>query len=136
MKLIELVACYKALGEAKVTKLEEGEVVKIVKARKAMRPFAEEYDAFLKDCQEKFKPENFDEIQGKVQKWNDLSDEEKVATNKALGEYQTKINEAVKAELEKEVEVSVEKLSESSATKILLENGWELKKLDEIEVML
>lgn len=136
MKLIELVACYKALGEAKVTKLEEGEVVKIVKARKAMRPFAEEYDAFLKDCQEKFKPENFDEIQGKVQKWNDLSDEEKVATNKSLGEYQTKINDAVKAELEKEVEVSVEKLSESSATKILLENGWELKKLDEIEVML
>ena len=136
MKLIELVACYKALGEAKVTKLEEGEVIKVVKARKAMRPFAEEYDAFLKDCQEKFKPENFDEIQGKVQKWNDLSDEEKVATNKVLGEYQTKINEAVKAELEKEVEVSVEKLSESSATKILLENGWELKKLDEIEVML
>lgn len=136
MKLIELVACYKALGEAKVTKLEEGEVVKVVKARKAMRPFAEEYDAFLKDCQEKFKPENFEDIQSKVQKWNELSDEEKVETNKALAEYQTKINEAVKAELEKEVEVSVEKLSENSATKILLENGWELKKLDEIEVML
>ena len=37
MKLVELVACYKALGEAKVTKLEESEVIKVVKARKAMR---------------------------------------------------------------------------------------------------
>ena len=132
MKLIELVACYKALGEAKVTKLEESEVVKVVKARKAMRPFAEEYDAFLKDVQEKFKPENFDEIQ----KWKDLSDEEKIATNKALAEYQKKVNDAVEAELDKDVEVSVEKLSESSETKILLENGWEIKKLDELSVLI
>lgn len=136
MKLVELVACYKALGEAKVTKLEESEVIKVVKARKAMRPFAEEYDAFLKDVQEKFKPENFDEIQSNVQKWKDLSDEEKIATNKTLAEYQKKVNDAVEAELNKVVEVSVEKLNENSATKILLENGWELKKLDEIEVVL
>ena len=136
MKLVELVDCYKALGEAKVTKLEESEVIKVVKTRKAMRPFAEEYDAFLKDVQEKFKPENFDEIQSNVQKWKDLSDEEKIATNKALAEYQKKVNDAVEAELNKVVEVSVEKLNENSATKILLENGWELKKLDEIEVIL
>lgn len=136
MKLNELVACYKALGEAKVTKLEESEVIKIIKARKAMRPFADEFDAFLKDAQEKFKPGNFDELQSNVQKWKDLSDEDKKATNKALTEYQKKVNDAVEAELNKDVEVSVEKLDDNSATKILLENGWELKKLDEIEVIL
>lgn len=77
MKLKQLIAAYKALGEAKVAKLEASEVIKIVKARKAMRPIADEYDAFLKDCQEKFKPENWDEIQSKAQKWNELTDDEK-----------------------------------------------------------
>ena len=65
----KIVSAYKVLGEAKVTKLEEGEVIKVVKARKAMRPIADDFDAFLKDCQEKFKPENWDEVQEKVAQW-------------------------------------------------------------------
>jgi DNA-binding ferritin-like protein len=63
----KVVICYKTLGEAKVTKLEESEVIKIVKARKMMRQIADDYEAFLKDIQEKFKPENWDEIQKKIQ---------------------------------------------------------------------
>ena len=34
MKVKKIVAAYKVLGEAKVTKLEESEVIKIIKARK------------------------------------------------------------------------------------------------------
>lgn len=136
MKLKSLIAAYKALGEAKVTKLEASEVLKIVKARKAMRPHAEDYDAFLKDCQEKFKPSNFDEIQEKVQKWDSLPDEEKKGVNKDLVEYNNAINSAILEEIEKDIEVNVEKLCEDSLAKILQENGWELKKLDELEVML
>jgi hypothetical protein len=135
MKLKQLIAAYKALGEAKVTKLESNEVLKIVKARKAMRTHAEDYDAFLKDCQEKFKPSNFDEIQEKVQKWDSLTDEEKKEVNKALIEYNNAINSAILEEIEKDIEVNVEKLSEDSLTKMLQENGWELKKLDELEVL-
>lgn len=136
MKLKQLFTAYKTLGEAKVTKLEPSEVFKIVKARKAMRPHAESYEAFLKDCQEKFKPDMWDEIQAKAQKWDELSDLEKKGVNTVLTEYHSKINEAVLEELEKEVELTVEKLNEDSITKILQENGWELKKLDELEVML
>lgn len=136
-----IVSAYKVLGEAKVTKLEESEVIKVVKARKAMRPIADDFDAFLKDCQEKFKPENWDEVQEKVQQWQKegenttLSEAERVEINKALVEYQRKIDAAVKGELAREVEVSVETLKEESVTKMLVENGWELKKLDEIEVI-
>lgn len=137
-----IVSAYKVLGEAKVTKLEESEVIKVVKARKAMRPIADDFDAFLKDCQEKFKPENWDEVQEKVQQWQKegenttLSEAERVDINKALVEYQRKIDAAMKDELAREVEISVETLKEESATKMLVENGWELKKLDEIEVIL
>lgn len=132
MKLREIIAAYKCLGEAKVTKIEESEVLKIVKNRKAMRAVAEEYDAFLKDCQEKFKPENFDELQSKAQRWNELTDEEKMSVNNDLRAYEKKINDAIKEELERKVEVTLEKLSANTVTKILIENGWELRKLDEL----
>lgn len=137
----KIVSAYKVLGEAKVTKLEESEVVKVVKVRKAMRPIADDFDAFLKDCQEKFKPENWDEVQEKVQQWQKegdnttLTEAERIDINKALVEYQRKIDAAMKDELAREVEVSVETLKEESATKMLVENGWELKKLDEIEII-
>lgn len=136
MKLKEIVSAYKALGEAKVNSLEESEILKIVKARKAMRTIAEEYDAFLKDVQEKFKPENFEEIQSKVQKWSELTDEEKVETNKLLKAYETSINNAIIVEIEKEVDITVEKLNEDSITKLLKNNEWSTNKIDEISIML
>lgn len=138
----QIVSAYKMLGEAKVTKLEESEVIKVVKNRKAMRQVAEDYEAFLKDAQEKFKPDNWDDTQAKVQQWQKegenttLSEEERIEINKALMDYQNSISKAVNDELEKEVEVSIETLKEESATKLLTENAWELKKLDEIEIVL
>lgn len=141
MKLKQLIAAYKALGEAKVSKLDEKEVIKVVKARKAMRVHADDYEAFLKDCQEKFKPEDWDAIQEKIQKWQQegekttLSENERIELNKAVIGYQRKIELAVKEELEKDIDLTIEALSEESATKILVENGWELKKLDEIEIL-
>ena len=135
MKIKEIVAAYKALGEAKVNSLEESEILKIVKARKTMRSIAEEHDAFLKDCQEKFKPENFDEIQSKIQNWKDLSDEEKVEVNKVLVEYQNKINSAILEEIEKEVDITIEKLNEDSITKLLKNNEWSANKVDELSIM-
>lgn len=134
----KIVDAYKALGEAKVTKLEESEVIKVIKARKAMRPIAEEYDEFFKDCQEKFKPENWDELQQKIQQWQQegeettLTEEERVAINKAAIEYQSKIANAIKHVENKEVEITLEKLSEDSIIKLVKYNDWPIGKLDEL----
>ena len=138
----QVVDCYKTLGEAKVTKLEESEVLKVIKARKAMRKIAEDYEAFLKDAQDKFKPEDWDDTQKKVAQWQQegenttLTDDEKRYINKSIIDYQRKIDSVVKDELSREVEIDVEKLKEDSATKLLVENGWELKKLDEVEIVI
>ena len=138
----QIVECYKALGEAKVTKLEEGEVVKLVKARKAMRKVADEYDAFLKDVQEKMKPEHWDDVRQKVQQWQQegenttLTELERKGVNTALVEYSRKVDSAISEELKREVEIDIEALKSESATKLLTENGWEVKKLDEIEIVL
>ena len=138
----QVIEAYKILGEAKVTKLEESEVIKVVKARKAMRPIADEFEDFLKDCQDKFKPEKWDAIQSDLQQWQKegenttLSEERRIEINKAIIGYQGSIDKAMKDELDKEVELNIETLKEDSATKMLVENGWEIGKLDLIEIIL
>lgn len=139
-----VVECYKTLGEAKVSKLEDSEVVKVVKARKAMRKVADEYDAFLKDAQEKFKPEDFEKhaerynaVRGKILEGEKYKPtDEELESVKAIGECDRKINMAIGDELKREVEIEVEPLKEESATKLLTENGWEIGKLDLIEIVL
>lgn len=138
----QIVECYKRLDTAKVNKLEEADAVKLLKARKAMRPYVDEYDAFLKDCQEKFKPEDWEEVQGKIQKWQQegenttLTIEERKEVNKAVIDYQKKIDAAVGEELKREVELTIDKLGENCDVKLLQENGWKYGELDEIEIVL
>lgn len=142
MKVKEIVSAYKTLGEAKVSNLEESEIRKVVNNRKAMRAIAEEFEAFLKDCQEKFKPENWDEIQEKIQQWQQegekttLTEEERTAINRIVMEYQVKITKAIKEEEDKVVDINIEKLSEESITKLLKHNDWQTGKLDEISILL
>lgn len=142
MKVKEIVSAYKVLGEAKVSNLEESEIKKIVLNRKAMRNIVEEFEAFLKDCQEKFKPENWDELQSKIQQWQQegdkttLSEEERIAINKTIIEYQVKINNAIKEEENRIVEINIETLSEESITRLLKHNDWQTSKLDDISILL
>lgn len=135
MKIKDIVNTYKILGEAKVSSLEESEILKIVKARKTMRPIVEDFEAFLKDVQEKFKPENLEELQIKAQKWSELSDEEKIEINKTFRQYEQAINTALLEEQEKEFELNIDKLSEESVSKLLKDNEWSINKLDEISIM-
>lgn len=142
MKVKEIVSAYKVLGEAKVSNLEESEIKKIVLNRKAMRNIVEEFEAFLKDCQEKFKPENWDELQSKIQQWQQegdkttLSEEERITINKTIIEYQVKINNAIKEEENRIVEINIETLSEESITRLLKHNDWQTSKLDDISILL
>lgn len=141
MKVKSIVEAYKLLGNAKSTNLDDADKGKILKARKAMRPIADEFEAFLKDAQEMFKPEGWEETQKKLAQWQQegekttLSDEERIAINKALIGYQSAIDKAVKAELEKEVEIAIEKLSEGADIKLISANDWTPNQLDLIEMM-
>lgn len=135
MKIKEIVSAYKALGEAKLKDIEDSEIKKIVVNRKNMRSVVEAFDAFLKDIQEKFKPENWDQAQEKIQKWSELSDEEKIELNKTAKTYEANIQNVLKEEAEKEVEVTIETLSEETLTKLLKYNDWPVSKLDELSIL-
>lgn len=141
MKVKLIVEAYKLLGNAKTTNLDDVDKSKILKARKSMRPIADEFEAFLKDAQEMFKPEGWEETQKKLAQWQQegekttLSEEERIAINKALIGYQSAIDKAVKAELDKEVEIEIEKLSEGSDIKLMSANDWTPNQLDLIDMM-
>ena len=142
MKLKEAVNLYKTLGDAKVSALSESDITIIVKTRKNLRAIAEDYEAFLKDCQDKFKPEDWDSIQEKLSKWQQegentsLTIEERIEINKIVIDYQNKISSAVKEELEKDIDITVEKLSDEAAVKLLKHNDWSSNKLDELSPIL
>lgn len=115
---------YTVLGKVKVTTLEDKEVMKVIKMRKAMRQTAEDYNAFLQDAQEKFKPENFDETIRKAEaEWKTMTEQQRKDINQMVAEYNKKVADAVKPEAEKEVDIEFEPLSEESLIKLIKENS-------------
>lgn len=136
MKLEKLVIAYKMLDDAKIKTMDDKDAIKIIKNRKAMRPYVESYDALLKDAQEKFKPDNFEELQEKAGKWKELSDEERKTVNESFKAYQERVDAACKPELDKEVDITLDKLSEDGALKLAKENEWPMNKLDTLDIML
>lgn len=136
MKVKEIVSAYRILGDAKVNMLDESEISKIVKTRKMFRQIAEEFEAFLKDAFDKFKPDEFDETQEQLKRWSELSDEEKHKVTEKVKTYEQAVNSVLQDEYDREVDITVEKLSEESIVKLLKHNEWSLSKLDELTALL
>ena len=125
---------YAKLGDVKVTTLEDKEVMKVIKMRKAMRPVSEEFNAFLEDVKTKFKPEGFEDTVRKAQEgWDKMTDSEKRAANELVTGYNRKVEVAVKEESEKEVEIEFEALSEDSLTKLMKENSMTVAEMEMLD---
>lgn len=131
----KIVKAYAKLGDVKVTTLEDKEVMKVIRMRKAMRPVSEEFNAFLEDVKSKFKPEGFEETVRKAQEgWDKMSDAEKRAANELVTGYNRKVEVAVKEESEKEVEIEFEALSEDSLTKLMKENSLTVSEMEMLDL--
>ena len=113
MKVNEIVGAYRLLGDAAMTSLEVSEVVKVFKIRKAFRAIAEDFEAFLKDVQEKSAA------------WESMTDEQRAELNKAVND-----------ELQKEVSVDFEKIDIEIKAKITKENGFKPKDIDMLDILI
>lgn len=130
----KIVKAYAKLGDVKVTTLEDKEVMKVIRMRKAMRPVSEDFNAFLEDVKTKFKPEGFEETVRKAQEgWDKMTDAEKKAANELVTGYNRKVEVAVKEESEKEVEIEFETLSEDSLTKLMKENSMTVAEMEMLD---
>lgn len=130
----KIVKAYAKLGDVKVTTLEDKEVMKVIRMRKAMRPVSEDFNAFLEDVKTKFKPEGFEDTVRKAQEgWDKMTDAEKKAANELVTGYNRKVEVAVKEESEKEVEIEFKPLSEDSLTKLMKENSLTVAEMEMLD---
>ena len=138
-KTSEIVSVYKTLSESKLTKLETSDKAKVLKAMRAMKPVADEWESFIKTVDEKIQKENHQEIIEKVAQWRKegenttLSEEERIEINKYLIEYQREKDTCINDELEKNVNLEFAKISESAFEKLVDSNDWDVKEMMEIE---
>ncbi len=108
----------------KLSALETKDIFIVLRAINALKPIATAFEGFQKDAQEKLRPENWEEVVEKSQKFKDLSDEEKIAVNKAVMDYNGNVSECIASELEKEKEVDAyERLTEEGFGLLVRENG-------------
>lgn len=128
-KTIRIVDAYRKITPAKLTKMESAERSAILLAIRQLKKVATEYDDFLKDAQEKLKPDGFDAIVGKIQKNEGLTVEEASAFNK----YSKELDECMKPVADKEVELDFEPLSDAAMAHFIESNDFSVNDIFAIE---
>lgn len=118
----DIVTAYRQINNAKLTKMEDAEKFALIKIVRQLKKVSTDFDDFLKDAQEKLKPDEFDKIVEKVQGKKELSPEEKAKLNK----YNKDVAECLSEELEKEVELDFEPLSSESLGHFIASNDFSL----------
>lgn len=144
MKTRQIVSAYKVLNEAKLTKMDDGDKFKVIKALRAMKVIAKDFEEFMGDAKEKLKGENHEEMLSKAQEWNskhgnsklgDLSAEEAkelADMEKYFSDYSKKVDGCIVEEAEKEADLDFCKLSEEAFSKLAASNDWTCGQMMEI----
>lgn len=105
MKVSQVVGIYNIIKTFKVARLPKEIQFKIIRNARALRATATGFEDFLADARERLKPEGFDSILEKSQRFKELSDEEKLEVNEAIAKYNRDVEECVHTELDKIVEI-------------------------------
>lgn len=138
---------YKALDGAKMSKLETSDRYLLIRALRPMRRIDADFAEFREDAVKRLRPDNYDDIAAKVNKFNALKTVEEreaaiedTATREALEanyKFNTEVSECVKDELGREVELEFAPLSEDAFGKLMESNpDWALGLIAEIEDVL
>lgn len=107
--------------------LKNEDMFKVLYASDALKPIAEAFNGFTKDALKRLRPEGYDKIEEKQQRFDDLTDEEKIEVNKAVGEYNRKFSECINGEAEREVEVRAYQHLSKEVFADLMKSNKELK---------
>jgi cytochrome c1 len=132
MKTIEIKEIYEKLNGAKITKMDDADKFKVIKALRELKPIANDYDDFVMEAQEKLKDDDHDKKIEIARRWqhdgdkSTLTEKEKFDLNKYFQTYQNKVSECVKMEAEKDNELKFEKLTEEAFSKLISSNDFEL----------
>lgn len=126
VKTFEIINAYNALNKLKLAKLNNEEVLSLLRAKKTMRPVVKAYQEFESDARESVKQANFEELVAKAQAKEQLSMEEQAL----LLDIDKRLNAMLIEEAGKENEWSQEPLSEELLVKLFTECELETKDED------
>ncbi len=139
MKTIDIVRAYKAVNEAKLSKMADKDKFTVIKAIRAMKPVADGFEGFVKDAQERLKDEDFAAMQKKAQQWQQegaatkLSPEERVAINAYFTAYNQKVAACVREESEKELKLDYPRLQADAFGQFVASNDFNVKTILDLE---
>ena len=136
IKTSQAVSLYNVLKGLKIGKLPKEGQFRVLRAAKAFKPAATAFEDFLSDVRERLKPEGFDALIEKSQRFKTLPEEEKATVNEALGKYNRDIDECVKSELDKEVEAdTVESIGDEALALLAEANDLDVQTMLMLEDM-
>lgn len=132
MRTRKVVEAYNILKGAKLVKLSKEEMFNVISGMIEMRPVVEKFNKDAEEAEDKMKGAKHDELLGKATKHNNaiqanskkelLSVEDLTEVNKYFQEYQKKVNDFREALGEKDVAISVKKISEDVLFKLVEHN--------------
>lgn len=116
----DIVTAFRLINDAKLTKMEPSERFALISITRQLKKVAVDFDDFFKDVREKMKPEGIDAIAEKIQRRVELTPEEAAIWNK----YNNDINNSLKGEFEKEIELDFEPLGKESFERFIESNDF------------
>lgn len=142
----KIVNVYSVLEGAKYTKLKTSERAAIVKFRRPMKKIVMDYEDFRKDALKDLRPDDFDQTVEVIRSFNEMTEEERkealkdpeyLEALKANADFNRSVDECLKEEEDKEIEVEVAPISREAFNKLLDSNlDWTFGILDVLEEML
>lgn len=140
MKTIEAVKAYRILKSAKLTKMDDADKLKTIKAMRILRPVSEEYDKDVEEGRKALQDDKFEEMQQKAQKHNEAVQEKKqecllgYSELKELNEYFTSYDKSVRKMMQelddKELTLTIGRLSEEAFGKLAASNDFTGEELE------
>ncbi len=140
-----IIEVYPLLDKAKLSKMETADRKGLIKAMHAMKKVTTDFNDFRDDAVKRLRPEEFDKVEEVINKFQAMDNKGKQEVFnsaeyqeafKANGEYNTAINDCLKEEVEKEVELDSTALSEEAVDRLIDSNDWTLGQIMAIENLL
>ncbi len=108
LKVREIVTMYNALKSLNLYKLNRETQRSILLVSELLRPVFKTFEENRDEAMKRLRPEGFDKVLEKNEKFNDLSDEEKGVVSRTINTYQTAVNDYITSALDKTEKITYE----------------------------
>lgn len=112
------------LKRAKLDKMKEGESFQVVKALRGLKSVVTPVQELMDTAEEKLKPENYDEMMVRAQKYASLTDDEKYELEAVIATHRKRVNRCVNDELKKTTSIEISPISEESFNRLCESNTF------------